>query len=513
MPILLVFALIAACLPNRWHPPPVGPERAVALGLTGGAVALVLGVAFALRTWVVRTVRNDPFRRYEVARAYNKWRRVLFFVNLAAVAACIILGWGWLTQTELRVTWEGKSELVPFGELAVPLPYFLVLVGCWLIYYDAERALHRVLSLGDQPFWPRSAYLLHNVRQFALMVMLPIVLWVGQQALTRFAPQLTGDIAYRVGSLAIVPCLMLVMPLFLKPLLGLRTMPPGPVRERFEALAKRLEFRCTDFLLWHTHGAAANAFITGLLPRVRYVVFTDRILDDLPPDELDAVFGHEVGHARHAHIWLYTGFLALSLMVLAALVAFVDQAIGKGTSAEMVALQNLQKDLEAWIALPPVLLVAGYLFVVFGALSRRCERQADLFGCKAMSCGDPNCTGHDETTVYPTGGRCLCPTGIRTFARALDRVRDLNGLDSDAPAGSWIGRVLRGALGWVRAWQHGPMSRRIAYLRGLAERPDDEPKFQRGLFAFKCALMLSLAAALAVMVQAVGWRELLDAMQ
>lgn len=448
-----------------------------------------------------------------MARAYNKWRRVLFFVNLGTVAACVLVfGWGWLTRHELVVPWNGKEQLAPFGELAVPLPYFVVLVGCWLIYYDAERALHRVLSLGDQPFWSRAAYLLHNARQFALMVLLPVGMWVTQQALNRYAPEATQTLVYRLGSLAVVPCLILVMPLVMKPLLGLKPMPPGPVRERFEALARRLEFRCTDFLLWHTHGASANAFITGLLPRVRYVVFTDRILDDLPPDELDAVFGHEVGHARHGHIWLYTGFLALSLAVLAALVLFTEKAIDAGTSDEMVRLRETLKGFKTWVALPPVFLVTGYLFVVFGALSRRCERQADLFGCKAMSCGDPACTGHDEKTVYPPGGRCLCPTGVRTFARALDRVRELNGMDSEDGGRSRFGRALRGALGWVRAWQHGPMSLRIAYLRGLAERLGDEPRFQRRLFALKCALMLSLVAALVALGQAVGWEDLLDAL-
>ena len=145
MPILLVFALIAACLPIEWPPPPFAPERETAFGLTCGAVALVLGLALALRTWVIRTVRNDPFRRYEVARAYNKWRRVLFFVNLGTVAACVLgFGWGWLAQRELLVFWNGEARLAPFAEFAVPLPYFVVLVAWWLIYYDAERALHRV---------------------------------------------------------------------------------------------------------------------------------------------------------------------------------------------------------------------------------------------------------------------------------------------------------------------------------------------------------------------------------
>ena len=50
-----------------------------------------------------------------------------------------------------------------------------------------------------------------------------------------------------------------------------------------------------------------------------------RILEELPPDELDAVFGHEVGHAKHGHIWLYAAFLLLSTTVLVACGLWAEQ--------------------------------------------------------------------------------------------------------------------------------------------------------------------------------------------
>jgi hypothetical protein len=317
---------------------------------------------------------------------------------------------------------------------------------------------------------------------------------------------------YRIASLAVVPVLVLLMPLVLKPLLGLESMPEGPVRARLEVLAKRLNFRCADFLLWPTHGSSVNAMIAGLLPRVRYVVFTDRILEELTPEELDAVLGHEIGHAKHGHIWLYAGFLTLSLSVLAALVLFVAQQIDASGALDRPEYKAWFDEYKTWFALPPVALVAGYLFVVFGALSRRCERQADVFGCKAVSCGDPNCTGHDANTVFPQGSHCLCPTGIRTFARALDRVHDLNGMGREART-SWSPRqVLKVVGAWLRHWWHAPMPWRVAYVMSLLDRPGTERRFQWRVFAFKCGLMLSLAAALVALGEAVGWRDWVEAM-
>src|SRR5438094_1217376 len=173
MPILLVFALTAACLPVDWPAPLVGGGAETAAGLTAAAVGLPVTLALALRTWVVRTLRREPGRKVEVAQAYGRLRRLLFFGNVGLAAVCIVVfGWGWLAQESLVVDWNGKSPLAPFAELAVPLPYFAILCGAWLVYYDAERALHRTTVLGpvNRPFWSRGGYFLNHLRQFALMV-------------------------------------------------------------------------------------------------------------------------------------------------------------------------------------------------------------------------------------------------------------------------------------------------------------------------------------------------------
>src|SRR5262249_61077825 len=129
---------------------------------------------------------------------------------------------------------------------------------------------------------------------------------------------------------------------------------------------------------------AANAMIVGLLPRVRYVIFTDRLLDELSPDEVDAVFGHEVGHARHGHIWLYAAFFVLSIAVLGALALLVGQQLD-------AAGVEVPEWAEGRLALVPVLVTATYLFLVWGYLSRRCERQADVFRRRAGACATPPC--------------------------------------------------------------------------------------------------------------------------
>jgi Zn-dependent protease with chaperone function len=507
MPILLVFVLVASCLDRiEWPAPPLGLGPGAAAGLTALAVLLPLAAAFALRTWAVRALRRDPTRRVEVGRGYSRLRRVLGFVNLGAVVLAVLgLGWGWAVHHALTVARDGHTELAPFAELAVPLPYFLLLLGGWLIHYDTEKVLHRLtLAPAERPFWSRLGYVFHQLRQVLLLVGLPVGLFVAQQTLTRSAPELTETDFYRVGSLAAVPVLVLLMPLVIKPLLGLRPLPAGPTRDRLEALARRLGFRYTDLLVWPTRGAAANAMIVGLLPRVRYVIFTDRLLDELPPDEIDAVFGHEVGHARHGHIWFYAAFLALSMTVLAAAFLLAARALDD-------AGVEVPEGYVGWLTVPPIAVAGAYIFLVFGFLSRRCERQADVYGCRAVSCGDPACAGHDEATVFPPGARGLCPTGIRVFARGLERVYLINGHDeSDGgrPRRSVVGLV-RAVLGWVRAWQHSTMPRRVGFLSTLIRDPARERRFQRRVLLLRWGLVAGLVAALVALGEAVGWRELL----
>lgn len=516
MPILLVILLTATCLPVEWWPSPFGLGVEASAGLTAGVVAALLLVAFGLRTWVLWTLRRQPDRRVRVGQIYDAVRRLLFFANLGAIGFAIFgLGWGSTVQQTLTLGPPELPRLAPFAELAVPLPYFLVVFGCWLIYFDAERALHRAHSGTGREFWSRAGYFFHNLRQLALLVVLPVGLVVTQQSVSRLWPKTAQSDEYRLLSVAAVLMLVLFMPLVIRPLLGLRPLPAGPVRDRLTALARRLNFRYTDLLVWPTRGVVANAMIVGLLPRVRYVIFTDRILEEMPPEELDGVFGHEVGHAKHGHIWFYAAFLALSMTVLAAVVGVVGQWLDAAAVLHPDAwYARLTKEDATWMALPFGAVVAAYVFLVFGYLSRRCERQADVFGCRVVSCSDPRCTGHTEATVYPANGAALCPTGIRTFARALERVGLLNGHggpDVDGSRRSLAGLV-RAAFGWLRAWQHSTMPRRIAFLLSLIDNPARERRFQRRVKLLRWGLAIGLAAALVLLGETLGWHELLKAM-
>src|SRR5205814_1459896 len=141
---------------------------------------------------------------------------------------------------------------------------------------------------------------------------------VGEKEARRLFPDLdqAWQIQATLGGVAIALTVFVTMPWIVRLVLGLKPMPAGPLRDRLMAAARRLNFRCSDLLVWNTRSGVANAMVVGLFPFLRYVMFTDRLLEELSPDEVEAVFGHEIGHVKHHHMVYYLVFLLTSMAVL-----------------------------------------------------------------------------------------------------------------------------------------------------------------------------------------------------
>src|SRR5262249_52630927 len=115
------------------------------------------------------------------------------------------------------------------------------------------------------------------------------------------------------------------------------------------------------------------------------------------------------------------------------------------------------------------------------------ERQADVFGCRAVSCSSPSCSGHEGDGEPVRSAQDLCPTGIKTFIRALEKVAAVNGISRDKP-------------GFLQSWQHASIGRRIEFLQRMLLDPHLERGFQRRVFLFKALLLLFLGGTVALIL-------------
>jgi STE24 endopeptidase len=402
--------------------------------------------------------------------------------------ALFVFGWGWVVQTLLtpgpspadRIgqarTLESSVSMYPGSELVILLPYVLMVLASWTLFYDADRAIQGT-GRADR-LWSRWAYVGFRARQSLAFVAAPLVLMMTMRALQFAYPDQEWDWLVQAIGLAMLPLMVIVFPFILRAVWGLKPLPDGTLRRQLVVAAERLKFRCSNILVWNTHNTVANAMVAGVVPRPRYVLLSDRLINELQPDEIEAVFGHEIGHVRHHHMLYYLGFLLLSVPVVACLCELL--------SWWLPGLQTLLTSDDYWANVPFVGVVAAYIFVVFGFLSRRCERQADVFGCRAVSCSRPDCITHDASVALATGGTGLCPAGIRTFIGALEKVAEINGISRSRP-------------GWLQSWLHSTFARRIDFLERILADPAAEARFQRGVRRIKWSLGLGLAVALAVL--------------
>ncbi len=296
-------------------------------------------------------------------------------------------------------------------------------------------------------------------------------------------PDLAGEQALAALTLGLVAVVLLFIPWILRLVLGLRPLPAGPLRDRLLATARRLGCRCSDILIWRTHDSLANALVTGVAPWLRYVIITDRLAEYLTGPELEAVFGHEASHVRHRHMLYYMGFVVVSL----ALGWILWQPLKDALAVWFPAAAQALRDSEILEELLMLGLLGVEIVVLFGFISRRCERQADVDGCRAVSCGDSLCPGHDEETFTPPAGRGLCPTGIRTFISALEKVALLNGISRERP-------------GWLSSWQHSTIAKRVRYLERLIVDPNEERTLHRSVRLIQAGILLGLVAVVLLAV-------------
>jgi len=467
MPFLLLLLLALTCLPVAWPKPPDW------LGLSGSVLATWGGILFisaltALHTWRCgRRMRLDPECRYEVLHGFGRFRKRHLLVLMAFYLTALgYLGWGYT----LQMIWPGFPQPVPGLQLVLLAPFLTGLVTTWVCYYHVEQAAHAHLRL-PPPFPGVWSYLGLQVRHNLLLVVPPLFLLLFEQGLFFLWPALQESEALlpflAVGMMSMA---FLSIPLLLRYFLGLKPMPSCPLRDRLDEAARRMNFRFSNVLVWDTRHTIANAMVTGIFPWMRYIVVTDRLTQELTPEEVEAVFGHEVGHIRHHHMVFYILFLLGSLTMLGALghigLEFLRGETMRGLLGDFApALVAHIENNEMFIMVPLLALVAGYIFVFFGYISRRCERQADVFGARATSC--------------------------QTFIDALERVAVVNGIPREKP-------------GWLSSWQHGTIAERVAFLDGMRANPTIALAFQRRIGLLKWSMVFALASFVSVSMLLLG---------
>lgn len=377
-------------------------------------------------------------------------------------------------------------ELAPFiGSAGVSLLLVASAVGSALVHHAMvwsvekrvrESAIVRGLDsiLPIHPMPSRSAYVLAQARAGLLPMLAPLVVPLAlaeaaRQAALQIDPAFAEQARF-AGGVAGALLLFVLVPFIVPPLLGLRRLAPGEIRDDLEALARDAGVGVREIWVWPTDGLVANAAVMGVLPGLRCVMLSDALLECMPRAQVHAVMAHELGHVVRRHLlWLIAVILACWTIASAATTP-AAQALAERYAERNPAVSEEAIVQTAVFARDACVLAIG--LALFGFASRRFERQADTFAVQILSRREGSATA----TIGAVG----------SMSAALESVAGLN----HAPQ-------QRGS------WRHGSIAWRRAYLEGIAGAELDRLPIDRLVRIFCWGSLAVVVAGIALGVSPV----------
>lgn len=174
---------------------------------------------------------------------------------------------------------------------------------------------------------------------------------------------------------------MCIMPLFNK----LEPMEEGELKSRLFALADRTGFQAQTILVMDgsKRSGHSNAFFSGF-GRFRRIVLFDTLIEQMEPNELEAVLAHEIGHYKLGHIPKMMAMAGISSLAMFAVLGWLADAnwftqgfhFGASSEGQIVPVLLLFMLLSG--------LLTFWLSPLASRLSRKHEYEADAFARDAM---------------------------------------------------------------------------------------------------------------------------------
>ena len=508
MYLYIIIGLAMAMLAPEWSNPAEPPEFGVILPQIGAILVLValagLGITAYLQGHRQRLVTDESGFIRRVALLGRLYRMLV----LAAYAYVLFdLGWSALAAQTLQE--EGWNVLAVGLALG---PYLAFVLVSWVAVFWADRTLRaalfqRIGALVSVRQWTLSRYLEFMLRQYLLVLLVPLlVILTTEDVLNHVLGSPDGEPLATLLMVCIVVGMMMLAGPWVRVCWRTEPLPPGALRDRLNALTERADVRIGNVLVWRTNLSISNGMMIGVAGRLRYIMITDALLLSMSaqPDEVEAVFAHEVGHAKFRHTAL---FMALAVGVMAAGMTAGVAASGLLPDSWAAALSDagLPVLADAAPAIATFVTAVTLFWFGFGYVSRRCELEADLYAVRATVC-PAGCSPPDAGSAAATSGLPVrqaglavssvpltapvgfCEHRVAAFTGALQRICRLNGMPENR-----------------RGWRHFSVAHRSLILAGLVADPSGLAHLERHIRLTKnvaLAVALALVALAAAVVPA-----------
>ena len=205
--------------------------------------------------------------------------------------------------------------------------------------------------------------------------------------------------------------LLIFMPILIQHWWGCKPLNRSEKGVQLEAFLREKEFKCRSLLTWPVfEGKMMTAGIMGIVPRYRYILITDSLLEILSIEELKAVLAHEMAHAKYRHLLFYilffVGFMVLSLGLFDVFfyVLYANPSLMKMVSSPNYQTVNL---FYLILSIPMLMTLLVYFRYVMGFFMRNFERQADLHSSEIMGTPRPAIRSLEKIALLSGKSRSL----------------------------------------------------------------------------------------------------------
>ncbi len=260
----------------------------------------------------------------------------------------------------------------------IPTLQALLFLGLFIFYLSIVwSCAHRSHQLLHDSGQSRSAYVLSNIL-FSIPILLPWLLLSGIADIIFALPfdlpkQLLsttqGQVIYLLVFLFVV---VLFLPVMIQKIWRCRPLETGYYRNRIESLCRKAGMEYANILYWPIFGSKMmTAGVMGLVKKFRYILVTGPLLDDLEPEEVDAVIAHEIGHIKKKHLVFYLVFFMGFMLVYAPFERLF----------KLIVFVGLNQTAATSLIFSSAIIIIFLIFFrfIFGYFMRNFERQADTY--------------------------------------------------------------------------------------------------------------------------------------
>ena len=299
------------------------------------------------------------------ARRLRIFRRILGLARLAVAIALLLVLYG------VGVAPAIAAAFAPTGAIGrTLLTIVVVLVALWLVGLPLAVAGYRRERAEGLNLQPASSFAADQLKALLVNVVLAGSASAAWYAIVRLPG---STLIIILAAFALATAGVLIGPLLLRVFYRLETV-DAALDERVRAVAQRAGIRVGAVRSWRVSEKAtiANAVVLGLGP-TKQIAIADTLAREAPPEQVEAVVAHELGHVVHGDttlsVLVYGATLALALLAVRAM---LDIWTAEG-SADVATYPLLLAgvDLIAVVASPAIL-----------AYSRSREAAADAFAAR-----------------------------------------------------------------------------------------------------------------------------------